>query len=371
MLPSASRRHLSGSRPGTRSAFSQHCCFTAYEKLRGSDADGGGAVSSSSSRSAATAAAEADERGEVGRSVAPKDCGGGGGCRSVLRRRIGFRPTIASSSMSRSGLQGSAALGIFERLPDGPCPDKIGEGQVYEAISCGPRTSVFFHLSPLLASLPAPLATGISLSLAAEESPTPTTAARCGPRSGTPTGRGSRGRSAAGRAPSRRPRTRRGRSADGADVGGDGRGPVGAHAPYTSTGRLRSARLLSPPPWRRRRRQPRPPTRGAPSGCGTASCLSPSVKTSAKSSAARMMTVLVSKLASPPPGLLLSACCASATALPGAGDPGGPRYQPIDRPCMPMDATAAAGSPPDHHTTSPPPSSSLFTFRLHQHGSYR
>ena len=93
------------------------------------------------------------------------------------------------------------------------------------------------------------------------------------------------------------------------------------------------------------------------------------MKRSAKSSAARMMTVLVSKLASPPPGLLLSACCASATALPGAGDPGGPSYQPIDRPCTPMDAAAAAGSP--ETTTGPPPSSALFTFRLHhQHGSW-
>nr|TKW17459.1 hypothetical protein SEVIR_5G368132v2 [Setaria viridis] len=86
-----------------------------------------------------------------------------------------------------------------------------------------------------------------------------------------------------------------------------------------------------------------------------ASELSPSAKRSANSSAARMMTMLVSKLVSLPPGLLLSACCASAAALPaGAGEPGGPRYQLIDRTCTPIDA--AARSPVVHH--HPLPSSS-------------
>lgn len=67
-----------------------------------------------------------------------------------------------------------------------------------------------------------------------------------------------------------------------------------------------------------------------------ASELSPSANSSAKSSAARMITMLVSKLASlPPPPPLLSACCASP-ALPGDGEAGVPMYQFIDFVCTPM-----------------------------------
>ncbi|KXG33623.1 hypothetical protein SORBI_3003G338600 [Sorghum bicolor] len=131
--------------------------------------------------------------------------------------------------------------------------------------------------------------------------------------------------------------------------------PSAPHAPYTSTGMLRSARFLSPP-------APAPAPPSSPSDARRAqrmrqraSELRPSAKRSANSSAARMMTMLVSKLASLlPPGLLLSACCASVAALPGAGgDPGGLMYQLIDLACTPMATRTTRLDPP-----TPLPSSS-------------
>nr|ACR34547.1 unknown [Zea mays]ACR38606.1 unknown [Zea mays] len=119
--------------------------------------------------------------------------------------------------------------------------------------------------------------------------------------------------------------------------------PSAPHAPYTSTGMLRSARFFSPPA---------PPS--SPAGARRAqrmrqraSELRPIAKRSANSSAARMMTMLVSKLPSLPPELLLSARCPSpSAALPGAGDP---IYQLIDLACTPMGTTI-----PRH--TAPPSS---------------
>nr|CAB3478694.1 unnamed protein product [Digitaria exilis] len=120
-------------------------------------------------------------------------------------------------------------------------------------------------------------------------------------------------------------------------------------APYTSTGMLRSARRLSPPPPAAASRSEA--ARRAQRMRQRASELRPSAKRRAKSSAARMMTMLVSKLPSlvlPGPGLLLlSACCAASAAIPGAGDSGGPMYQLIERPWTPMDATARSPRPMD------------------------
>jgi hypothetical protein len=63
-----------------------------------------------------------EERGEVGRAVAPKDCGGGW---SARRRRIGFRPTIIflSGGVGISGV-------YFELLISGRLPG-WGSSMVY------------------------------------------------------------------------------------------------------------------------------------------------------------------------------------------------------------------------------------------------